>query len=56
MNDSTQVKGKVTVGTAVTVEYQAMESGENLARVSPHKASKEANPFHYHRAKGGTNR
>jgi len=32
VNDSTQVKGKVTVGTAVTVEYQAMESGENLAR------------------------
>jgi hypothetical protein len=28
---NTQVNGQVKEGTAVTVEYQAMESGQNLA-------------------------
>lgn len=28
---NTQVNGQVREGTAVTVEYQAMESGQNLA-------------------------
>jgi hypothetical protein len=31
-NDSTKVKVEIRIGAPVTVEYQAMESGENLAR------------------------
>jgi len=31
VDKNTQVNGQVKQGTAVTVEYQAMESGQNLA-------------------------
>jgi hypothetical protein len=31
VNKDTQVQGQVKAGTAVTVEYQAMENGQNLA-------------------------